>query len=110
MVISVEVGFDILVSVDVDLVIFDMCMFGMNGVQFLVQVKQQWLVIMCILLIGYLEIGSIILVINDGGIYYYFFKFWEDCELFMIVIYVLEEQQLCKQKMLLECKVCEQNL
>jgi len=107
---SAEAGLDILASADVDLVISDMRMPGMNGAQFLAQVKQQWPATMRILLTGYSEIGSTISAINDGGIHHYLSKPWEDRELLMVVTHALEEQQLRKQKMALERKVREQNL
>ncbi|EIJ46075.1 two component response regulator protein [Herbaspirillum sp. GW103] len=107
---SAEAGLDILASAEVDLVISDMRMPGMNGAQFLAQVKQQWPATMRILLTGYSEIGSTISAINDGGIHHYLSKPWEDRELLMTVAHALEEQQLRKQKMALERKVREQNL
>lgn len=106
---SAEAGLDILASAEVDLVISDMRMPGMNGAQFLAQVRQQWPATMRILLTGYSEIGSTISAINDGGIHHYLAKPWEDRELLMTVAHALEEQQLRKQKMALERKVREQN-
>jgi response regulator RpfG family c-di-GMP phosphodiesterase len=85
-------------SADVDLVISDMRMPGMNGAQFLAQVKRQWPATMRILLTGYSEIGSTISAINDGGIHHYLSKPWEDRELLMIVAHALEEQQLRKRR------------
>ncbi|WP_075259513.1 HD domain-containing phosphohydrolase [Herbaspirillum camelliae] len=107
---SAEAALELMAASEVDLVISDMRMPGMNGAQFLAKVRQQWPSTMRILLTGYSEIGSTISAINDGGINHYLSKPWDDRELLLIVAHALEEQQLRKQKMALERKVREQNL
>lgn len=107
---SAEAGLQILADTEVDLVISDMRMPGMNGAQFLARVRQAWPNTMRILLTGYSEIGSTISAINDGGINHYLSKPWDDRELLLTVAHALEEQQLRKQKAALERKVHEQNL
>ncbi len=107
---SAEAALELMAVNEVDLVISDMRMPGMNGAQFLARVRQQWPATMRILLTGYSEIGSTISAINDGGINHYLAKPWDDRELLLIVSHALQEQQLRKQKMALERKVHEQNL
>lgn len=109
---SAEAGLEIMANhdSDIDLVISDMRMPGMNGAQFLARVRQEWPATMRILLTGYSEIGSTISAINEGGINHYLSKPWDDRELLMTVAHALEEQQLRKQKAALERKVHEQNL
>ncbi len=69
----------------VDLVISDMRMPGMDGAQFLEQVRLRWPAVVRILLTGYADIGSTIAAINRGEIYRYIAKPWDDNDIVLIV-------------------------
>lgn len=95
MVDSGEVVFEILVLIDIDLIVFDMWMLYMSGVEFLVCVWVLYFDMMCILLIGYVEIVLVVQVVNEGGVYCYLNKLWDDYDLLLIIEQVLEQCCLC---------------
>ncbi|MEW6645658.1 MAG: HD domain-containing phosphohydrolase [Pseudomonadota bacterium] len=78
----------------IDLVISDMRMPHMDGAQFLAQVAQRWPQVVRILLTGYADLESTIAAINQGQIYNYFSKPWEDNEIKLAVQHALEQKRL----------------
>ena len=76
---------EILAAEHVDLIISDMRMPGMTGAQFLAQAKASYPDIVRILLTGYSEVGSTIAAINEGGIYHYLPKPWDEHDLLLTV-------------------------
>jgi len=82
----------------VDLVISDMRMPGMTGAQFLALAKERFPDTVRILLTGYSEISATIAAINDGGIYHYLPKPWDERDLLLTVQRALEQQQLKQEK------------
>lgn len=78
----------------IDLVISDMRMPHMDGAQFLAQVAQRWPQVVRILLTGYADLDSTIAAINQGQIYSYFSKPWEDNEIKLAVQHALEQKRL----------------
>lgn len=87
-------GLVFLESEAVDLVISDMRMPGMDGVQFLEQVRQRWPKVVRILLTGYADIGSTIGAINRGEIHRYISKPWDDHDIQLCVSDGLKRQRL----------------
>lgn len=102
-------GLEILRSEPVDLVISDMRMPHMDGVQFLKAVKQEWPDAVRILLTGYADIGSTIDAINQGEIYRYITKPWTDEDMVLTVRQALERKALEREKERLEALTLEQN-
>ena len=102
-------GLEILRSEPVDLVISDMRMPHMDGVQFLKAVKQEWPDAVRILLTGYADIGSTIEAINQGEIYRYITKPWTDEDMVLTVRQALERKALEREKERLEALTLEQN-
>ncbi|MHB9117427.1 MAG: ATP-binding protein [Burkholderiales bacterium] len=88
----------------IDLVISDMRMPEMNGIQFLEQVKLKWPDAVRILLTGYADVSSTIAAINQGEIYRYLAKPWEDNDIVLAVKLALE----CKHKALSSPEPAEQ--
>ena len=78
----------------VDLVISDMRMPEMDGATFLRQVRQRWPEAVRILLTGYADVTSTIAAINEGEIYRYISKPWDDNEIVNVVREALERQKL----------------
>ncbi len=93
----------------VDLVISDMRMPMMDGAQFLAEVRQRWPGIVRILLTGYADMDSTIAAINEGQIYRYISKPWNDGEVSLTVREALERQGLLREKARLEALTAQQN-
>lgn len=69
----------------VDLVVSDARMPGMDGATLLARIQQQWPDCVRIMLTGYAEIGMTVKAINEGKIYRYISKPWDDDELRLII-------------------------
>lgn len=93
----------------VDLVISDMRMPGMDGAQFLAQVRVRWPDTVRLLLTGHSDINAIIDAINRGEIYRYITKPWDDNDIVLIVRQALERQALEHEKKRLEALTTRQN-
>jgi adenylate cyclase len=102
-------GMQILATEKVDLVISDMRMPVMNGAQFLAQVKQHYPDTARILLTGYAEVEAAISAINEGGIYRYLQKPWDEHDLTLTVQQALEQQALKRKTERLTALVQHQN-
>jgi len=87
-------GLAILEQQHVDLIISDMRMPEMDGATFLKQVRQRWPQAVRILLTGYADISSTVAAINEGEIYRYIAKPWDDSEMQTVVREALERQRL----------------
>src|SRR5512143_4037102 len=78
---SGETALGILSNREVDLIIADYRMGGMNGIEFFRQARQIQPDAVRIILSGYAEIGVLTDAINEGNIYRFIFKPWNDDEL-----------------------------
>lgn len=87
-------GLEILDKEAVDLVISDMRMPEMDGATFLKHVRQRWPQVMRILLTGYADITSTVAAINEGEIYRYISKPWDDNEIVLVVGEALARRRL----------------
>ncbi|SHG67466.1 Response regulator c-di-GMP phosphodiesterase, RpfG family, contains REC and HD-GYP domains [Pollutimonas bauzanensis] len=90
---SGEAALEILEGQDVDLVISDGRMPGMDGATLLAQVQHRWPERLRIMLTGYSDIDSTIKAINDGKIHRYISKPWDDDELCVVIEQMLQRQQ-----------------
>lgn len=79
---------------DVDLVVSDMRMPNMDGAQFLKEVRARRPEVVRLLLTGYADIASTIAAINQGEIYRYISKPWDDDEIVRTVKDSLERKRL----------------
>lgn len=93
----------------VDLVISDARMPGMDGASLLAQVQQRWPNCMRILLTGYADLATTIKAINQGQIYRYISKPWDDHELRLIIRQALAFQHSERERERLEALTREQN-
>ena len=94
---------DMLSVYPVDLVISDMRMPGMNGAEFLARARERYPDIMRILLTGYSEVDSAVRAINEGGVYRYLNKPWDDQDLLLTVKHAIEQRTLaCEARRLSE--------
>ena len=106
---SGQEGLEILEQLPVDLVMSDQRMPGMTGVEFLKKVKELYPHTIRIILSGYSEIGTITSAINEGEVFRFVSKPWNDEELKQTIEHSLEQRKLRKQNELLLKKVSEQN-
>ena len=102
-------GLELLRSEAVDLVISDMRMPGMDGAQFLEQVRSTWPDTVRLLLTGYADVAAIIEAINKGEIYRYVTKPWDDNDIVLVVRHALERRSLEIEKERLEVLTRSQN-
>ncbi len=90
-------GLAVLESISpVQVVISDYRMPEMNGVDFLRQVCRKWPDTVRIVLSGYADTASIVSAINDGQIYKFIPKPWNDDELKVTIVNALERYYLNK--------------
>lgn len=87
-------GLALLATQNVALVVSDMRMPGMDGAQFLEQVRAKWPDTVRLLLTGYADMTSTIDAINRGEIYRYIAKPWDDHELLLVIRQALEQREL----------------
>jgi len=102
-------GLALLENESVDLVVSDMRMPEMDGVQFLEQVRQRWPDVMRVLLTGYADIGSTIDAINRGEIHRYIAKPWDDQDILLSVSDCLARGRLERENAQLQHLTREQN-
>ncbi|MFT5451218.1 MAG: response regulator RpfG family c-di-GMP phosphodiesterase [Enterobacterales bacterium] len=88
----------ILQKSNVDLIISDMRMPEMDGSVFLSKVAKQWPDIIRILLTGYADMTSTISAINEGKIFQYISKPWEDNDIIITVRHSLKHRQLKQER------------
>lgn len=92
-----------------DLVISDARMPGMDGPTLLAKIKKKWPYCIRILLTGYADVTSTIKAINEGQIYRYISKPWDDEELKLIIRQALAFQFSERRRLALEKLTRKQN-
>lgn len=102
-------GLELLATETMDLVVSDMRMPEMDGAQFLAQVANQWPDTIRILLTGYADINSTVSAINNGAIYRYVSKPWEENDLKLTVQRALEQKNFQEEKKRLNAIITQQN-
>ena len=93
----------------VDLVISDMRMPEMDGATFLKAVRQRWPDTVRILLTGYADVTSTVAAINEGEIYRYVSKPWDDNEIVNTVREALDRYRLKQENLRLTALTQSQN-
>lgn len=93
----------------IDLVISDSRMPGMDGATLLARVHQRWPDCLRILLTGHTDIATTIKAINQGQIYRYISKPWDDDELRLVIRQALAFQHSERERERLEQLAHEQN-
>ena len=93
----------------IQLVISDYRMPGMNGVDFLKEVYRSWPDTIRIVLSGYADTSAVVSAINEGQIYKFIPKPWNDDELKVTVTNAIERYMLYKENLQLNEKLKKSN-
>ncbi|GHB03228.1 HD domain-containing phosphohydrolase [Modicisalibacter luteus] len=104
-----EQALDLMKAQHVDLVVSDARMPGMDGATLLAEIQQHWPDCLSILLTGYADISTTIRAINEGQIYRYISKPWDDDELRLIIRQALDYQFAERERQRLERLTLAQN-
>ncbi|MCX6826231.1 MAG: response regulator [candidate division Zixibacteria bacterium] len=91
---SGEAGLDVLAQNEVHLVVSDYRMPGMHGVDFLAKVKEKYPDTMRLILSGFADAGAVVEAINEGQVYKFIPKPWNDQELLITLKRALEQYDL----------------
>jgi response regulator RpfG family c-di-GMP phosphodiesterase len=102
-------GLEILDEEEVQVVVSDQRMPEMNGTEFLKEVKSRHPDIIRIILTGYTDIDTVTDAINEGHIYKFFLKPWNDQNLKLEIRQALEQYDLIKANRELHSRVLQQN-
>ena len=94
---SAEQGFDLMKEHIFDVVLSDQRMPAMTGTEFLERVRQMYPHPFRMIVTGYSDIKAIINAINQGHIYYYFSKPWDENEIKLVIDHALEAIALEKR-------------
>lgn len=111
-VLSAESGaaaLDILASTPVDLILSDMRMPHLSGADLLAQVQALYPDTIRILLTGYSEVESVVKAINEGGVYRYLNKPWDDQDLLATLSQALEHKRTNRETARLSAIARKQN-
>lgn len=104
-----EEALAVLQKTEVDVIVSDMRMPGMSGAELLAKAAEHWPHILRILLTGYSDITSAVQAINEGHIYRYLSKPWNDEDLKLVIAQAMEQRRLLKEKNRLEALTVKQN-
>jgi response regulator RpfG family c-di-GMP phosphodiesterase len=102
-------GLQCLAENEVHVVVSDQRMPEMNGTEFLKEVKTRYPDIIRIILTGYTDVDSISEAINEGHIYKFFLKPWNDQNLKLEIRQALEQHALMQDNRWLHDQVLQQN-
>ena len=94
---NAEEALEIIKKDPVHLVISDHRMPGMNGAQLLRKIKDEWPETIRIMLTGYADVQSIMGAVNDGAVYKFITKPWNDEDLRLTVSLALQQYVLIQE-------------
>jgi len=92
--ISAEKALGAMKDLHVDLVISDFLMPGMNGLEFLAEVKRLYPDVVRVLLTGYADRDNAIRAINEVGLFQYIEKPWDNDQLIFVIKNGLNQRRL----------------
>jgi YesN/AraC family two-component response regulator len=100
----------VLEEVPIDLVVSDYRMPEMSGVELLKKVKEKYPATVRIILSGFADFNNVVSAINEGQIYRFCHKPWDNENLKVTVRQSLEYHDLLKKNRILMRKIQKQNL
>lgn len=104
-----QIGLELLEQEPADVIISDMRMPGMTGAEFFKQVRERWPDTVRVLLTGFADMSSAVSAINEGGIYSYLDKPWDDAHLLQVVRAALAHKRLIDERNQLLALTAKQN-
>lgn len=93
---SGEKALEIMEAVPVDLILSDQKMPGMKGTELLKIVKEKWPNTIRVIISGYADFDAVLSAINEGEVYKFITKPWEDNSLRALVRRALEQGRVLK--------------
>ena len=102
-------GLKALTTCDIHVVISDYRMPGLNGVEFLSQVKEKYPDTIRMILSGYADVTAVVEAINDGHVYKFMAKPWNDQEITTSIMRAFEQHQLIKENSILNSVLNDRN-
>lgn len=99
--ISGEAGLELLEKHDVDIVISDKNMPGMNGDEFLKEVSLRWPETVRIMLTAYTELSTVMSAINSGHVFNFMQKPWNNDELKVTIKQAISYREILAERSLL---------
>lgn len=106
---SAEQGLQRLAETEVDVIVSDQRMPGMNGVEFLRRAKELVPDTVRMVLSGYTELQSIIDAVNEGAIYRFLTKPWDDQHLRAHVAEAMRQKEMADENRRLAQQVASAN-
>jgi response regulator RpfG family c-di-GMP phosphodiesterase len=106
---SAENAWEFLEKENIQLVISDYRMPGMNGVEFLNKVRAKYPETIRIILSGYADVMAIVDAINDGQVYRFITKPWNDQELLTSILRAFEQYKLQEENIKLYTELQSRN-
>ncbi len=92
----------------IHVVVSDYRMPGMTGVDVLKQVKANWPNTIRIMLTGYADVDAVMGAVNDGAVYKFITKPWNDHDIRLTISLALEQYDLIKENTKLKHKAASQ--
>jgi CheY-like chemotaxis protein len=104
-----QAGLDILAEQPVDVIVSDQRMPGMTGVEFLGKAKQLYPDTVRIVLSGYTELHSVTDAVNEGAIYKFLTKPWDDEQLYGHIEEAFKRKEMADENRRLNLEVLSAN-
>lgn len=105
---SAQQALSIMAKEPVQVVISDHRMPGMNGTDLLREVKKRYPATIRIMLTGYADVNAVMGAVNDGAVYKFITKPWNDEDLRLTVSLALEQYDLIQENKALKQKTSAQ--
>ncbi|MEW6326037.1 MAG: response regulator [Thermodesulfobacteriota bacterium] len=106
---SAAEALDILETAPVDLIISDLGMPGMNGLELLKTVKEKYPAVARIILTGQSDTPTVLRAINEGEVYRFFTKPWDNEEIKVSIRQTLEHFDFLRAAHKMMCRLKEQD-
>ncbi|MEA2031457.1 MAG: response regulator [candidate division Zixibacteria bacterium] len=107
---SGEAGLEILENNEVQLIISDYRMPGMSGIEFLAQARKIQKTAIRMILSGFADVSTVVEAINDGHVYKFIGKPWNDQDLLTTILRAFEQYELQRENKYLNEELLKRNI